>query len=315
MITMKLGILMLAISATANNLIYSVGDTIELSAGYSNFLGMSGGSNEDVVIVDSIRMNADTTFYRFKVMSSRVSGFFENGNQRMAFLFSEGPLRLATLESAPSSVQTNSTALKKCRWIIPEYSSLIFYPSIHPIAKYCPIPILNSSLLNKGGIRYKVRVTDSCGMLWENPKEAYEFTGKRLQYLSQNDTVGTQVSDSSPGQLSVTPKWSYPYLTNEITPLVFAVISVSTNNPPLIDTAMPMRDGYYSTRLSKYKPVKDSSTHTIRSNNKLSHIPHHVTIYANGTRSTMNKSHFMISFQKGMLNNFAVTNDSSPDKQ
>ena len=315
MISLNIGMIFLGILATAKNPIYSVGDTIEISGGYSDFSGMGGGSNTDVVSVDSIRMSADTTFYTLKIISNRAFGSFEDRYKMMAYLFSGDPLRLATLESTPSNVQTNTPALKRCRWIVPEYSSLIFYPSIHPIAKYCPIPILDSSLLNMAGIQYKVRVTDSSGMLWENSDRAYEFTGKRLRYLSQNDTVGIQVSDSSPSHLIVTPKWGYPYSIKEITPLVFAFINVSTKNAPLIDTAMPMGSGYYSTQLRKYIPFKRSPSHIARLNNKIYHGSHQRYICINGARSIMNNSHSMIPFENGVLNNFTITNGNFSDQK
>lgn len=235
----------------------AVGDTFVIEAGYSNFIGMSGGATDAIEVLDSVVKNGDTTFYHFSVVSSKSDGFFEMGGSMKPLINSGEKTKLAILSSKPSSIQKNSPRFDGLQWILSEKSDLLFYKSIEPISPLSPIPIDTSIEPYTENDFYIVRYTDTSGMKWvKNENENRIFQAQVIFYEDSQDSAGIIQSDNP----NISPTY---YSTTGWIPanslLHFRCFETSSIAYPLDGEQMTMKEGFYSTEIMHYKPIKPVS--------------------------------------------------------
>ncbi|MEN9353797.1 MAG: hypothetical protein RL318_1122 [Fibrobacterota bacterium] len=237
---------------------FSVGDTLLLSQGYGNFIGMSGGQKLVRETIDSIQVKGDTTTIHTSTSSSTTSGFFENPMDGMglSMLSYGGKHQLVLLHGLPSNVSTGASALRSADWILSDRSTLLFYPSLQPMAPQAPMPILDSSLLPKSATSYLVRLTDTSGIQWTSTNAAPgTFKGILARFKGAADLQGTLIEDTSAYRMQVctdTAAWS---ANPALGPLRLRSFRTSSTAIPLNTKPMTLGGGCYSSSITDYRPM------------------------------------------------------------
>ena len=236
----------------------AVGDTFIVRAVYSDITGMSGGGTEAREVVDSISLHGDTTRYFFTIISAKTDGFFESG-RIMQPLIKANNTRLTMLGTKPVSITGNSAKFDNSAWILGEKSDFLFFPDLQPVSQYLPMPLVRADQLLENGDFYRVRVSDTMGILWTcDVLQSRSFIGKYFKYRNRSDTVGMPIPDTQNYFVcGNTPSWRYTGgPVNGSNPFCLIEINASSSTYPLKNSAMTVGEGCYGMRMSGYRPVQ-----------------------------------------------------------
>jgi hypothetical protein len=229
----------------------AVGDTFVLWAGFSNFLGMSGGRVEGTEVLDSSLVKGDTSVYFFSCIRTIVYQFWEGTPQRLPGLSTQS--KMTILNKTPSTIASSSVRFRNAAWIIGEKSDFLFYPALKNASPYWSIPINTTDSAFLSSDYYTVRVSDTTGIKWcRDPSDDHLFNGKFLQFNDRFDTIGKYDPDSLKySSFRGPPSWRAigGYMSGDINP--FHVLYVATSSTIPLLQGDSIEPGCYSNQITR----------------------------------------------------------------